>query len=95
MVLLEYHGLWRSWELVYTHLAVIGEQNVGLRAPGSANLMGEYPRTGSEPEEMAGLGGRWNGGAVGAVGWACAVPRCGHMTTSAESRAALVGRVWP
>ena len=45
MVLLEYHGLWRSWELVYTHLAVIGELNVGLRAPGS------------EPEEMAGLGG--------------------------------------
>ena len=65
MVLLEYHGLWRSWELVYTHLAVIGEQNVGLRSPGTANLMGEYPRTGSEPEEMAGLGGRWGGGAVG------------------------------
>ena len=54
MVLLEYHGLWRSWLLVYTHLAVIGEQNVGWRAPGSAS------------EEMAGLGGRWNGGAVGA-----------------------------
>jgi hypothetical protein len=52
--------------LVYTHLAVIGELNVGLRAPGSANLMGEYPRTGSEPEEMAGLGGGWSGGAVGA-----------------------------
>ena len=66
MVLLEDHGLWRSWVLVYTHLAVMGEQNVGLRAPGSANLMGEYPRTGSEPEETAGLGGRWSGGAVGA-----------------------------
>ncbi len=39
MVWLEYHGLWRSWVLVYTRLAVIGEQNVGLRAPGSANLM--------------------------------------------------------
>ena len=57
MVWLEYHRLWRSWVLVYTHLAVTGELNVGLRAPGSANLMGEYPRTGSEPEEMAGLGG--------------------------------------
>jgi len=40
MVLLEYHGLWRSWVLVYTHLAVIGEQNVGLRAPGSADAKG-------------------------------------------------------
>jgi hypothetical protein len=33
LVLPEYHGLWRSWLLVYTHLAVMGEQNVGLRAP--------------------------------------------------------------
>jgi hypothetical protein len=43
MVLLEYHGLWRSWVLVYMHLAVIGEQIVGLRAPGS------------EPEAMASI----------------------------------------
>ncbi len=46
--------------LVYTRLTVIGEQNVGLRAPGSANLMCEYHRTGSASEEMAGLGGRWD-----------------------------------
>ena len=59
MVLLEYHGLWRSWVLVYTHLAVIGEQNVGLRAPGSVHLMGEYSRTGRGLGEMAGLGGVW------------------------------------
>ena len=43
--------------MVYTHLAVIGEENVGLRTPRSVNLMGEYSRTGRGLEGMAGLFG--------------------------------------
>ena len=46
--------------------------------------------------------GKWRGwvafgfgGARSAVGWACVAPRCGHLITPADSRAALVGRVWP
>ena len=107
MVLLEYHGRWRSWVLVYTHLAVIGELNVGLRAPGSVNPTYEYSRTGRGLGGMAGLFGAeiWRGpqrcwlGVCGAKvrthDHSSEQLRCPRRTSVALARSSLSGSPTP